>query len=70
MIIKRKHAGQLSPNIGDELLPGMAETLAEPPEEIIEWNEETVGAGLAPERRTRIVATIVVAGIAGWKTRG
>jgi flagellar biosynthesis/type III secretory pathway protein FliH len=52
MIIKRKHAGQLSPNIGDELLPGMAETLAEPPEEIIEWNEETVGAGLAPERRT------------------
>lgn len=52
MIIKRKNAGHLIPNTGDDLLSGLDETLAEPPEEIIEWNEDTVEAGLAPERRT------------------
>lgn len=54
MIIKRKHAGQLLPNHPGES-PGVDQASApmveEQPVETIEWNEETVEAGLAPERR-------------------
>ncbi|MCE3236169.1 MAG: hypothetical protein K0Q50_2349 [Vampirovibrio sp.] len=56
MIIKRKHAGQLIPNNpGESVAPGMGESAVplhdEQEEEAVEWNEETIGTGLAPERR-------------------
>ena len=50
MIIKKKLAGnRLLPTRGGMAVP---ENVAEPEEEIIEWNEDSVNNGAAPERRS------------------
>lgn len=52
MIIKRKKADPSLPSQGESLMPGMS---AEPQQTAIEpqidWNPETIEAGLAPDRR-------------------
>lgn len=56
MIIKRRHASQLLPTHGEQSelsRQSVPENLLEEPVEApIEWNEDTVESGEAPERRT------------------
>lgn len=60
MIIKRRHASQLLPASGaqtDTSPEGRSEHMIDttpqaPPEPEFEWNEQTIEAGQAPERRT------------------
>jgi flagellar assembly protein FliH len=53
MIIKRKHAGQILPPSFDEgLFPNGAEPQEADEQEQIEWSEDAVESGQAPERRS------------------